>query len=122
MVEIVGAIHNIKLLWLQAGELPGIENDIGPSIGIQIEQNMLKCCVSARQLDGARPAANVEQPSLSGRCFRHPRSVPMKSRLQSYLNSDRAIVGSASVDVAKRVAAKVFSFAHRMDVQGRHPC
>ena len=75
MLEIVGAIHRIKLLRRQAGELSHVEHDVGPNAGIKIEQNLLERGVGGRQLDPAGLAAHIEDPSLVRRCFDHPGSV-----------------------------------------------
>jgi hypothetical protein len=71
MLEVVGAIHRIKLMGRQAGELPHIENNICPDIGVKIEQDLLKSCVGARQLDRARLAAHIQQTTLGGTYFYH---------------------------------------------------
>jgi hypothetical protein len=68
-LEIVGAIHSLKLLRLQAGELSDIENDVGSNRGIQVEQNLLKRAVGGRQLDAARLATHVQDTSPWRRCF-----------------------------------------------------
>ena len=48
MLEVVGAIHGIKLLRRQAGELSHVEHDVGPNRGIEIKQNLLERGVGGR--------------------------------------------------------------------------